>query len=61
MYNPVSHIVYAVSGPDVRDVIVSGKILLRNRKILTLDLEDILERVGLRKITVNGYTNPKRD
>ncbi len=45
MYNPVSHIVYAVSGSDVRDVIVSGKILLRNRTILTLDLEDILERV----------------
>jgi 5-methylthioadenosine/S-adenosylhomocysteine deaminase len=46
MYNPVSHIVYAVSGSDVCDVIVSGKILLRNRKILTLDLEDILERAG---------------
>jgi len=45
LYNPASHIVYAASGSDVRDVIVAGKILVRNRKILTLDLDDILEKV----------------
>jgi 5-methylthioadenosine/S-adenosylhomocysteine deaminase len=45
MYNPVSHIAYAVQGPDVRDVIVEGKALMRNRTLMTIDLEDILERV----------------
>jgi len=42
LYNEISHIVYAVSGSDVRDVIVGGKLLLENRKLLTLDLDDIL-------------------
>jgi len=45
LYNPVSHIVYAASGSDVRDVLVAGEFLVRNRKLLTLDINNILERV----------------
>ena len=45
MYNPVSHIVYAAQGSDVRDVLVAGEFLVRNRKLLTLDINNILERV----------------
>ncbi|MBC8247721.1 MAG: amidohydrolase family protein, partial [Deltaproteobacteria bacterium] len=45
MYNPVSHLVYAAAGADVRDVIVSGNIVVKNRKILTIDLEDVMSRV----------------
>jgi len=45
LYNPVSHIVYAAQGSDLRDVIVAGKILVRNRKLLTLDINNILKRV----------------
>ena len=45
LYNPVSHIVYAAQGSDIRDVLVAGKILVRNRKLLALDLDDILEEV----------------
>jgi 5-methylthioadenosine/S-adenosylhomocysteine deaminase len=46
MYNSVSHIVYTAQGSDVRDVMVAGRILVRNKNLLTLDLEDILERVA---------------
>ncbi|MFC1488672.1 amidohydrolase family protein [Thermodesulfobacteriota bacterium] len=46
MYNPVSHIVYAVRGSDVRDVIVSGRILVKDRNLMTIDVEEILERVA---------------
>jgi len=45
LYNPVSHIVYAASGSDVRDVLVAGEFLVRNRKLLTLDLDHTLEKV----------------
>jgi len=45
MYNPVSHIVYTAQGSDVRDVMIAGRILVRNKNLLTLDLEDILERL----------------
>ncbi len=46
VYNPVSHIVYAAKGSDVQDVIVDGKVLLKNRKLLTVDMEDILGKVA---------------
>lgn len=45
MYNPVSHLVYAAIGADVRDVIVSGNIVVKNRKILTIDLDDVMAKV----------------
>jgi len=45
MYNSVSHLIYTAQGSDVRDVMVAGRILVRNKNLLTLYLEDILERV----------------
>jgi len=47
IYSPVSHLVYCARGADVRDVVVAGKVLLRNRKLLTLDLEEIFEDVAV--------------
>ena len=35
MYDPVSHLVYATRGDDVRDTIVNGRVLMRDRKVLT--------------------------
>ncbi len=43
LYNPVSHLVYAATGADVRDVIIDGKMVMENRRLLTLDEEEILE------------------
>lgn len=39
-----SQLVYATKATDVRDVIVDGKILMRDRQLLTLDEADITER-----------------
>jgi 5-methylthioadenosine/S-adenosylhomocysteine deaminase len=45
VYNPVSHMVYAAQGSDVRDVVVNGRLLVRNRKLLIVNLEDTIEKV----------------
>ena len=45
VYNPVSHIVYAAQGSDVQDVIVDGHILVKDRKLLTVDAENIIEKI----------------
>ena len=41
--NPVSHIVYAAKGSDVDTVIVNGRVLMQNRQLRTLDLEEVLK------------------
>ena len=38
-------LVYAGSGADVRTVVVGGRLVVRDRQLLTLDLEETLDRV----------------
>jgi 5-methylthioadenosine/S-adenosylhomocysteine deaminase len=45
IYNPISHMVYAAQGSDVQDVIVNGRLLVKDRKLLTINIEDIIEKV----------------
>lgn len=42
MYDPVSHLVYVTRGDDVETTIVNGKILMRDRKVLTLNEAQVL-------------------
>jgi 5-methylthioadenosine/S-adenosylhomocysteine deaminase len=42
MYDPLSHLVYVTRGDDVRTTIVNGKVLMRDRKVLTLDENAVL-------------------
>jgi 5-methylthioadenosine/S-adenosylhomocysteine deaminase len=42
MYDPVSHLVYVARGSDVRTTVVHGKVLMRDRKVLTLDEAAVL-------------------
>ena len=42
MYDPVSHLVYVTRGDDVRTTIVNGRVLMRDRRMLTLDEPAVL-------------------
>jgi 5-methylthioadenosine/S-adenosylhomocysteine deaminase len=42
MYDPVSHLVYTTRGDDVRSSIVNGRILMLDRKVLTLNAAAVL-------------------
>jgi len=42
LYDPVSHLVYAAKGSDVRHVVIEGRIVMRDRKVLTLDEAAVL-------------------
>ena len=43
MYNPYSHLVYAVRGNDVSHSIINGRLLMEDRKLLSLDLYEVME------------------
>jgi 5-methylthioadenosine/S-adenosylhomocysteine deaminase len=42
LYDPISHLVYTSRGDDVRTVIVNGRVVMRDRKVLTLDEAGVL-------------------
>ncbi len=42
IYDPLSHLVYVTRGDDVRTTIVNGRVLMRDRKMLTLNEAEVL-------------------
>jgi 5-methylthioadenosine/S-adenosylhomocysteine deaminase len=47
MYNFYSHLVYATKAGNVRDVVINGKIVMRDRNLLTLDENAIKKDANL--------------
>lgn len=45
VYNPVSHLVYAAGGADVRTSIIGGRIVMEDRTLLTIDVEEVMAHV----------------
>ena len=64
LYDPVSHLVYATRGDDVQTVVVNGRVLMRNRKMLTLDeaavLADARKMAEAVRAAVGKPANPVR-
>jgi 5-methylthioadenosine/S-adenosylhomocysteine deaminase len=40
-HDPVSHLAYAARGSDVRHTVCDGSVLMRDRELLTLDIEAV--------------------
>lgn len=49
LYNVYAQIVYALKASDVRSVVINGKIVMEDRKILTLDEAAILAKAAVMK------------
>lgn len=51
LYHPSSHLVYAVRAADVRHVMIDGKWVVRDRRLLTLNVEEAMQAVnGIKSI-----------
>lgn len=46
MYNPYSHLVYAARGSDVSHTIINGNLVMEERKLLSLDLDDVMDKAS---------------
>jgi len=46
MYNVYSHLVYALKGSDVTDVMVNGRVIVRDKRMLTVDKTVVFARVA---------------
>ncbi len=45
-HDPAANLVYSTRASDVQTVICDGRVIMRDRRLLTLDLEEIKARVG---------------
>jgi 5-methylthioadenosine/S-adenosylhomocysteine deaminase len=46
MYNVYSQLVYALKGSDVSDVMINGRPIVRDRKMLTLDAQAVMAKAA---------------
>jgi 5-methylthioadenosine/S-adenosylhomocysteine deaminase len=46
IYNPFSHLVYSAKGSDVIYSIINGRIVMDNRRLLTIDLDDVMDKAA---------------
>jgi 5-methylthioadenosine/S-adenosylhomocysteine deaminase len=44
MYNPYSQLVYSATGGDVRDVIINGKIVYKDRQFTAIDRDEVMKK-----------------
>ena len=58
MYDPVSHLVYTTHGDDVRTTVVNGKVLMRDRKVRTLNEGTVLADARAWAEKVRQAVNP---
>ncbi|MFO7985375.1 MAG: amidohydrolase [Desulfatiglandaceae bacterium] len=57
MYNPFSHLVYAAKGNDVIHSIINGKVIMKDRRIRTLDLDEIMAQAREKATLVETWVN----
>jgi len=50
LYNEYSHLVYAAGGADVDSVVINGKVVMEDRRLLTINENDVMKEV--RKIAI---------
>jgi len=55
MYNVASHLVYAATGNDVSHSIINGRLVMEDRKLLTLDLDEVIARAREKSIQVRSW------
>ena len=46
MYEPVSHLVYAARGDDVRHSVINGKVVMEDRELERIDMDKVLADAG---------------
>jgi len=58
LYDPVSQLVYATHGDDVKTTIVNGRVLMRDRRVLSLDEPRVLEEARQFSAKVRDAVRP---
>ena len=60
MYNIPSHLVYAATGADVAHSVINGRVVMRDRQLLTINEDAVLERLREIGARISGLVKPGR-
>jgi 5-methylthioadenosine/S-adenosylhomocysteine deaminase len=46
IHHPASAVVYAAKGSDVQTVMVAGRLLVKDRRVATIDMEEVMHQAA---------------
>lgn len=58
LFNPYSHMVYAVGREDVSSAIIDGRVVLRDRQLTGIDIQEVISRVRSLERDISGVDSP---
>ncbi|MEE9611459.1 MAG: amidohydrolase, partial [Desulfatiglandales bacterium] len=61
MYSPYSHLVYAARGNDVSHSIINGRLVMEDRKLLSIDLYEVMNRARQKSRDVKNWLTTQQD
>ena len=60
LYHPFSQLVYSASGADVTTSIIGGRMVMRNRRLLTIDVGSVMDEVRRIAAKIKGTARVER-
>ncbi len=57
LYNEYSHLVYAAGGADVDSVVINGKVVMEDRRLLTINEKEVMDEVRKIAVTIKKSMN----
>ncbi len=57
LYDPFSHLVYSLSSEQIKDVIINGKMIMENRKLLNVDENELIEKARYYHDRIEKFTS----
>lgn len=55
IYDYYSHVVYSVTGADVRTAVINGKVIMNNRTIEGIDLKEVIRKVNTLSVRIKNH------
>jgi 5-methylthioadenosine/S-adenosylhomocysteine deaminase len=59
IHHPASAIVYAAKGSDVHTVIVAGRCVVKDRRVVTVDVEEIMQQAARIGMCIQTWNSPQ--
>jgi 5-methylthioadenosine/S-adenosylhomocysteine deaminase len=57
LYNPYSQLVYSARGADVRHTIINGRVVMKDRQLLTLDVDEVIAKAQEQAARVRSWVS----
>jgi len=59
MYNPFSHLAYTITSENIRDSIINGKIVMKNKKLMNIDEAELLDKAEFYRQKISSFQSGK--